>query len=158
VFNLGAPEVMVVLLVALLILGPQRLPQAGKQVGRAIAEFRRVTSGVQQEIKEALDVSELRDAFDLNKLLADDPTPTRSAPPVTASATAAVPSPSTLESGDPERATGDVAGDVAGSRSGPGGAIPAPDGSSYFPPSDPVPSVFDHVPAPTDARDVLAER
>ena len=138
---------MVVLLVALIILGPQRLPQAGKQVGRAIAEFRRVTSGVQAEIKDALDVSELRDAFDLSKLLADDS-------PTTASRAVATPAdaPSAANYVDVVPAAQRASG------AGQNDSIPAPDGSSFFPQSDPAPSPFDHVPAPSEMRDVLADR
>lgn len=54
---------MVILVVALIVLGPKRLPQAGRQVGRALAEFRRVTSDVKSDLQEALAVDELRDAF-----------------------------------------------------------------------------------------------
>ena len=52
--SIGAPEVLVVLLVALIVLGPQRLPEFARQAGRALAEFRRVTSGFQDELRDAL--------------------------------------------------------------------------------------------------------
>ena len=42
-----------VLVVALLVLGPNRLPDAARSVGRAIGELRRYTSGFQEEIREA---------------------------------------------------------------------------------------------------------
>lgn len=51
--SIGAPEILVVLIVGLIVLGPNRLPQAAKQVGKAMAEFRRVSSGVQAEIRDA---------------------------------------------------------------------------------------------------------
>jgi Tat protein translocase TatB subunit len=55
VFNLGAGEVLVILLLALIVLGPQRLPDAAKQVGRFTGEIRRLSSGFQQEMKSAFD-------------------------------------------------------------------------------------------------------
>jgi sec-independent protein translocase protein TatA len=39
-FQLGLPEVILVLVVALLFLGPKRLPEAGRSLGRGIREFK----------------------------------------------------------------------------------------------------------------------
>jgi sec-independent protein translocase protein TatB len=52
--NIGGPELLVVLIVALLVLGPNRLPQAARQMGKAMAEFRRVTGGLQAEVRDAM--------------------------------------------------------------------------------------------------------
>ena len=52
--SIGAPEILVILLVALIVLGPDRLPGAARQVGKAMAEFRRISSGVQAELRDAL--------------------------------------------------------------------------------------------------------
>lgn len=56
--NLGTGEIFLVLLVALLVLGPQRLPQAARQMGKAMAEFRRVTGGLQAEMRDAISTIE----------------------------------------------------------------------------------------------------
>jgi Tat protein translocase TatB subunit len=55
VFNLGAGEVLVILLLALIVLGPQRLPDAARQVGRFTGEIRKLSSGFQQEMKSAFE-------------------------------------------------------------------------------------------------------
>jgi sec-independent protein translocase protein TatB len=52
--NLGGGEVLVILLVALLVLGPAKLPEAARQVGRAMGEIRKVTAGFQRELQDAL--------------------------------------------------------------------------------------------------------
>ena len=52
--SIGAPEILVVLVVALLVLGPKRLPDAARSVGRAVSEFRRVSSGIQDELRQSL--------------------------------------------------------------------------------------------------------
>ena len=54
-FNVGGPEVLVILLLALIVLGPSRLPDAARQLGRARAEIRRLSSGFQDEIRHAFD-------------------------------------------------------------------------------------------------------
>ncbi len=74
-FNLGAPEIMVILLVALVVIGPKKLPDAIRQLGKAIREFRQVTNDMRADLTDALGVDEIRDAFDINRLLADDPAP-----------------------------------------------------------------------------------
>ena len=44
-FNVGPMELIVVLAIALLVLGPKRLPEAGKAVGRGLREFKGAISG-----------------------------------------------------------------------------------------------------------------
>jgi sec-independent protein translocase protein TatA len=53
--SLGPAEILVILVVALIVLGPKRLPEAGRQVGKAIAEVRRWSQGFQDEIRSAVD-------------------------------------------------------------------------------------------------------
>src|SRR5947209_8716094 len=53
--SLGPAEILVILLVALIVLGPSRLPQAGRQVGKALAEVRRWSNSLQSEIRDVLD-------------------------------------------------------------------------------------------------------
>lgn len=50
--SIGPAEVIVVLLVGLIVLGPHRLPEAAKQIGKAVAEFRKVTAGLQAEVRD----------------------------------------------------------------------------------------------------------
>lgn len=54
-FNVGGGEVLVILLVALLVLGPTKLPQAAKQVGAAVTQLRRLSSGFQNELRAAME-------------------------------------------------------------------------------------------------------
>lgn len=50
---------MVILLLALLVLGPDKLPEYARKAGRYINEFRRMTSGFQEEFRQAMDLSDL---------------------------------------------------------------------------------------------------
>jgi sec-independent protein translocase protein TatB len=54
-FNLGGGEILVILLLALIVLGPQRLPEAARKLGNAVGEVRRMATGFQSEIKAAFD-------------------------------------------------------------------------------------------------------
>ena len=48
---------MVILLLALLVLGPDKLPEYARKAGRYMNEFRRMTSGFQEEFRSAMDLS-----------------------------------------------------------------------------------------------------
>lgn len=54
-FNVGGGEILVIALLALIVLGPQRLPGAARQVGKAMGELRRMSNSFQSELKGALD-------------------------------------------------------------------------------------------------------
>ena len=58
-FNVGGGEIFVILLVALIVLGPQRLPGAMRQAGQFMGELRKMSTGFQQELKNAFDETEL---------------------------------------------------------------------------------------------------
>jgi len=45
-FNVGPMELIIVLVIALIVLGPKRLPEAGRSIGRGMREFRGALSGV----------------------------------------------------------------------------------------------------------------
>lgn len=57
-FGIGMPEMLLILAIALIVIGPKKLPDLAKSLGRAFAEFKQATS----ELKESLDIdSELKD-------------------------------------------------------------------------------------------------
>ncbi|MCZ6714429.1 MAG: TatA/E family twin arginine-targeting protein translocase [Deltaproteobacteria bacterium] len=49
-FGIGMPELLVILVVALLVLGPKRLPEVARSLGRGIAEFRRASTELRQSL------------------------------------------------------------------------------------------------------------
>ncbi len=53
--SLGPAEIVVILVVALIVLGPHRLPEAGRQVGRALAEVRRWSQSIQSEVRSVME-------------------------------------------------------------------------------------------------------
>jgi len=57
-FGIGMPEMLLIMAIALIVIGPKKLPDLAKSLGRAFAEFRRATS----ELKESFEIDpELKD-------------------------------------------------------------------------------------------------
>ena len=52
-FGVGVPELVVIFLVALIILGPKQLPEVAKFLGKALGEFRRATDEISAEFNSA---------------------------------------------------------------------------------------------------------
>jgi sec-independent protein translocase protein TatA len=49
--NIGAPELIIILVIALLILGPGKLPEVGASIGKSIREFRKASSDLSDSVK-----------------------------------------------------------------------------------------------------------
>lgn len=48
--SIGAPELLVILILALIIFGPRRLPEIGRSIGKSMREFRRAASDLRAEL------------------------------------------------------------------------------------------------------------
>jgi Tat protein translocase TatB subunit len=59
-FGIGMPELMVILVIALLVVGPKRLPDLAKTFGKGLSEFRKATEGATDTLKESLRVDEIK--------------------------------------------------------------------------------------------------
>lgn len=57
-FGIGSTELLVILLVALVVLGPKSLPQMARTLGKALGEFRRVSTDFQRTLNTEVDLEE----------------------------------------------------------------------------------------------------
>jgi len=73
VFNLQGSEIIVILLLALVVLGPEKLPDAIRKFSRTYADFKKMSSGFQSELKSALDepMREMRETAEMVRDAAD---------------------------------------------------------------------------------------
>jgi Tat protein translocase TatB subunit len=58
--TLGGPEIFLILVIALIVFGPRRLPDIGKSVGRMLAEFRKASNDFKRTIEEEVEADKLR--------------------------------------------------------------------------------------------------
>ena len=144
-FNVGGGELLVILLVALIVLGPQRLPGAARQVGKVMGDIRRISSGFQDELKNAFDADDTpprrTEPVPLARAVADEDAKAGGATVAAGAAT------SSGDQGDVEPAPPDDTADPAavdGSRPRPLRQVEAP--------ADDVPTI---APAVSDALDEI---
>ena len=60
--TLGGPELFLILVVALIIFGPRKLPEIGKSMGRMMAEFRKASNEFRQTIESEVEADKIREA------------------------------------------------------------------------------------------------
>jgi sec-independent protein translocase protein TatB len=66
--NLGFPEMMFIFILALILFGPKKLPEIGKQIGKGLAEFKRASREFQSQIED--EVRKLEVEVDLKNTIA----------------------------------------------------------------------------------------
>ncbi len=78
-FDIGFSELMLVGILGLIILGPERLPKAARTVGLLVGRVRRTMSGIQQEIEQEVRNQEIREKLKdpMSTFLNDDNTTTK---------------------------------------------------------------------------------
>jgi len=59
--NIGLPELLIILAIALLIFGPKKLPEVGRSIGRAIREFRKTSDEIKEKIEEEIRAEDFRE-------------------------------------------------------------------------------------------------
>jgi len=63
-FGIGMPEMIMILAIALIVIGPKKLPDLAKSLGRAMREFKRATSEFKETLAVDNDLTDVKKAFD----------------------------------------------------------------------------------------------
>ena len=75
--SIGMPELIIILVIALIIFGPRKLPELGRSLGKSIGEFKRASNELRSTLEEEIRVEEQRE----RTATAAAPTPPSSTPP-----------------------------------------------------------------------------
>jgi sec-independent protein translocase protein TatB len=115
VFNLQGSELIIILLLALVVLGPEKLPEAMRKLGQFYAELKKMSSGFQKEFRSATDepmreiretANALRDSVDFRKFASGEREEKPKSAEMSAATPAATPAPApthtTVAPADPE--------------------------------------------------------
>ena len=57
-FGIGAPELIIIAVIALLVFGPSKLPELGKTLGKGLREFKKASSDLKEQINPLNDINE----------------------------------------------------------------------------------------------------
>ncbi len=77
IFGIGTSELLLILVIAIVVVGPERVVEFSRQLGRWLAKFRAMSDSVTKEFKEAIDIDEIKKELEgAASALTEDETPT----------------------------------------------------------------------------------
>ena len=128
-FGIGFQELLLIFIIALIVVGPNKLPEMARTLGKGLAEFRRATNDIKQSFEQDETVKEIKQEFQSAQSMALLENQLPPAPAAT---------PEGQAGEDPERkpvATADPAGAEAASTDAKDAAPPEPESGTRQPPS-----------------------
>ena len=74
-WNIGMPEMLVILVIALIIFGPRKLPELGRSLGKSLGEFKRASNELRNTLDDEIRIEEQRSAQQAAKVEPPAPVP-----------------------------------------------------------------------------------
>ena len=65
--SIGMPELIIILVIALIIFGPRKLPELGKSLGRSLNEFKRASTDLQNTLEQEIRLEEQKEKMEEQK-------------------------------------------------------------------------------------------
>ena len=65
--SIGMPEMIIILVIALIIFGPRKLPELGRSLGKSLAEFKRASNELKNTLEEEIRLDEQRSTIEAQK-------------------------------------------------------------------------------------------
>ena len=79
--SIGMPELIIILVIALIIFGPRKLPELGRSLGRSIGEFKKASNELRSTLEEEIRLEEQRDQRAATRAEQDSAIAAASTPP-----------------------------------------------------------------------------
>ena len=73
--SIGMPELIIILVLALIIFGPRKLPELGRSLGKSIAEFKKASNELKSTLEEEIRLEEQRSTLEASKAAAPPAAP-----------------------------------------------------------------------------------
>src|SRR5260221_8608365 len=79
--SLGMPEMLVILVIALIIFGPRKLPELGRSLGKSLAEFKRASNELRNTLEDEIRLEEQHETKPVQSVQSVQNVPSPAAPP-----------------------------------------------------------------------------
>ena len=76
--SIGMPELIIILVIALIIFGPRKLPELGKSLGRSLNEFKKASTDLQNTLEQEIKIEEQKETA--SKVRAEESTASAAIP------------------------------------------------------------------------------